>query len=140
MFSGIWASAENFQREKKIFRNFLKFYFSYAVTFIFFLLKETDRRRSISLSKEFKLKMRHMAMRVLEGIYFIAILPMTVNSKNTIETTKTILLSNYICFICVFNLIFFIGFYIIKKKTLDWKFFYQMNGFWKEVGTASGRE
>jgi hypothetical protein len=84
--------------------------------------------------------MRHMAMRVIEAIYFIVILPMTVKTEDTIETSRSVLISSYVAFSCILNLTFFLTFYMIKKKSLDWKTFYEMNGFWKEIGTATGRE
>lgn len=113
--------------------------FSYAINFIFYLTKETNRKRSISLVQEFKYELRTVSIRLVEVIYFIFFLPLAAKHEKLIETPKSLLMSYNMSFCCMINLTFFLVFNSLFKKMKDWKIFAKMCGFWREITLGNKR-
>jgi hypothetical protein len=107
---------------------------------VFYFIKETDRIASMSLTKELKFKMRYVAIRIVEAIYFIFFLPQTTKNPASVETTNSVLISSYIATSSLISLTLFTLFFLICKKSKKWALFTHSMGFWKEMGTASKGE
>jgi len=113
---------------------------SYFISLIFYLTKESDRYLSMSLAKELKFKMRTIATRITEAIYFIFILPHTTKHSQMVENSNTVLVSSYTATCSIIGLTSFMVYSFIIKEGHVWKLLAEEKGFWKDLGSASKGE